>query len=171
MAARDRRHLDDYELADDGSYVYRGAYWRWSRPKERTTLLRNAWVLLGASFACILGAGCVPLGTGIAVLAIVPYGICWILFAFAVARLWGLTREGERLRAHVYETTFERLGVLVPAAAVAAFASAVGAVASPFLDMLGWKAAIPFATLMVGSGVFLSQLRRHLEGISFTNDA
>lgn len=171
MAARKRKHLDDYELADDGSYVYRGEYWRWTRPQERSGFLRTAWALTGAGFACLLGAGCVPLGSGLAVLALIPYGITWLLIAFHIASLWRLTREGEAIRAHVYTATVERLRALVPLAAVASFASAVGALISLALGTLAWKGAVPFGVLMAGTGIFLSQLRRRLTTLAFTRDA
>ena len=171
MAARKREHLDDYELAEDGSYVYRGTHWRWARPQERTGFLRTAWVLTAAGFACLFGAGCVPLGSGLAVLALIPYGITWLLVAFLVASLWRLTREGEAIRAHVYTASVERLRVLVPLASVASFASTTGALISLALGTLAWKGAVPFGVLMAGAGIFLAQLRHRLTTLTFTKDA
>lgn len=171
MAARKREHLNDYQLDDDGSYVYRGEYWRWARPQDRTSFLRVAWALTAAGFACLLGAGCVPLGSGLAMLALIPYGITWLLIAFHIASLWRLTREGEQIRAHVYTASVERLRTLVPLASVASFASAIGALISLALGTLAWKGAVPFGVLMAGTGIFLSQLRRRFSILAFTRDA
>ncbi len=110
MSRRKRAHLNDYELSEDGGYEYRGTLWRWKLPEKRESFLRAAWPLLGGAVACLVASGFVPAaGVGTTFIVLVPYVTSVIATALAVAALWKLTREGEKIRDHVYHSAVEGL--------------------------------------------------------------
>jgi len=171
MDKRSRKHLDDYELGEDGSYEYRGTYWRWDRPQGRPAFLRAAWTLLAAAVACLVAAGFVPvMGLGLAVLVLVPYVVAAVAMVLTAAALLRLTREGERLRDLAYQRSVPTLGAKVGLAMVASMASGVGGAVNL---VTGWgtvSACVPYAALMVVAGILLAQLLRKVQGLSFSEE-
>ena len=171
MDRRSKQHLDDYELGDDGSYEYRGTYWRWSKPQERATFLRSSWGLLAGAVACLVAAGFVPVsGLGFATLALLPYAVAAVAAALTAAALLRLTREGERLRDLTYQRSVLTLGAKVGLGSVASMASGVGCTATL---VMGWGAVpmcVSFAALMVVAGILLAQLLRKVRALSFVQE-
>ena len=171
MDKRSREHLSDYQLGDDGSYEYRGAYWRWERPKGRPALLRSCWALVAGTGACLLAAGFVPVnGLGSAALVLLPYAVAAVAVVLVVFALLRLTREGERLRDLTYQRSVPTLAAKVSLGMVSAMASGIGGVINL---VTGWGvvgACVPFAALMVVAGILLAQLLRKVRTISFVQE-
>lgn len=167
--SRKRKHLDDFELTEDGSYVYRGAFWHWDRPQERDTFLRAAWLLTAVAATCLIAAGFVPVSAlGRAVLTLVPYAVAVVFLALETASLLRLTRGGDPLRDHVYQASIPTWGAKLAVALVAANAGGIGALINVALSDASPRAAFPFAAFMLGAGLCLAQLARRVGRLRFT---
>lgn len=168
MGKRTRERAKDYELSEDGSYRYVGVMWRWARPKERTTFLREAWVLLAVAVACLLGGGFIPTRhVGGALYVMLPYALSFVAAALVGVALWHMMREGESLRNHVYESSVMHLVPKLMLGMLASFSSAVGAVMQAIAGTGDRRLALLFCFLMLISGLSLGQLLRRARGLEF----
>lgn len=171
MSSGKRAHLNDYELSEDGGYEYRGTLWRWKLPEQRESFLRAAWPLLGGAVACLVASGFVPAaGVGTTFIVLVPYVTSVIATALAVAALWKLTREGEKIRDHVYHSAVEGLTPRLFVGLVAAVACAVGQ-AICVAAHVGEVTSVPLAAIyllcMLGCALCLGLLLKRLGVQSF----
>lgn len=174
MSGRKREHLDDYQLAEDGTYQYQGRLWHWADQAERRAFLRAAWALLGIAFACLVCAGFVPLpASGFAALALVPYAAALVATALVAVCLAKITREGMDLRDYVYVSNVLGLRPRLVFGALLAGVSALGEVACAVTSLvqgepLSWAAAVFVACMLVCSSS-LWLLRRRATELTFTS--
>lgn len=169
MSKRTRERAKDYELSDDGSYRYVGQMWRWAEPKEREPFLREGWVLLAVASVALVGTGFIPtVHVGGALYVMLPYALSLVGVALVGVALWRLTREGDALRNHVYESSVVHLEPKLLLAMLASFASAVGAAIQVVIGTGDKRLALLFCLLMVVSGLSLGQLLRRARSLTFT---
>ena len=161
MTKRSRRHLDDYQLNEEGAYEYRGTYWHWGRPEARDAFLRPAWGLVAGGAAALVVVGFIPArALGVPALAVLPYMLSWVALALTVTSLVRLAREGERVRGHVHDGAVETLAPKAWAACFAAFASCIGVLLGIVLGEPDLMLALPFAAFMAAAGICMAQLAR-----------
>lgn len=171
MSRRSRAHVGDYELTEDGSYRYTGSFWRWAHPKERPSVLRLAWALMGMATACVLGAGFVhaPGTTGVPYV-LLPYVGAVIAGSLSLVALAALTREGPRLRDYVYERSAAALVPRLTVACIASIACGMGALAHAAVSAQLGLPALLFAVPMVGAGLAFGQLAARLRRVGFEHE-
>ena len=174
MSGRRREYLDDYQLAEDGTYQYQGRMWHWADQAERRSFLRAAWTLLGIALACLVVAGFLPLpSSGLAAFALVPYAAALVAVALTVTCLVKITREGTDVRDYVYVSSVLGLRPRLVIGALLAGVSALGEVACIVTSLvqgepLFWPAPVFVACLATCCGT-LWLLRRRAADLTFTS--
>lgn len=168
--ARKRQHLDRYELSEDGSYTYRGSFWRWDPPEQREPFVRALTVLLSVTGIALFGAGMVPLGRSGSFLMTLPYALGCIFAVLSASCAVRISREGDPMRDYVYESSVERLKPRLALGSACCFASAVGSILTTLIWSGSPSVTFPFCAFMLAAGLAMGQSIHRMTGITFTKE-
>ena len=119
-----REYLNNYEADGSGKYIYTGVWYVLRGSTADYRRVRLFYVLLAVvEFACLIGMGCLPIGSSRTAYVMLPYVLEFLpamLTSFAAA---SIAASGGRLTEHRYRKSVERLrsatvlGILFGAAA------------------------------------------------------
>ena len=168
MAKRD--HLKDYVATEDGGYEYRGLTWRWPSPEARSAFVKTCWGLLAGAIVCQAISGFLPPAqTGNAFFVLIPYAVSVIASALMAASLYRITREGDVMRDHVYQSSVARMRPWGLMGSIGAGIAFVGELALALASGLG-AGAFAFAALMLATAAAFVLLFRRASSLALEPD-
>ncbi len=105
---RRRVYVDDYEVDEDGKYVYRGKAYRWNAPRNKT--LGLFWALSILTLLLQVGGGCVTnVGMTGRTWVMLPYMVGLIAVVLLVWAVYELTDGGDPVREYNYNKSVKKM--------------------------------------------------------------